>query len=77
MTGLRNYNKDWAGFITLTDRRTVHVKTIRGGYDKVILTYRYECENCDYTVTRDGLPGLDRTALKHVKQVHGLKPWKD
>ena len=75
MMNVREHNPAWAGYITLTGRRSVHVKSLTGGYDKVILTWRYECENCDYQVTKDGLSALDKVALKHVRTAHDLRPW--
>lgn len=69
---MKQYLEEWGGHIELIKGRKVHVKTRTGGYDKMVLTYLYECEACSFTAKRDGLVGLDRIALLHKKKEHTL-----
>jgi len=69
---MKQYLEEWGGSIELIKGRKVHVRTPTGGYDKMVLTYLYECQNCEFTAQRDGLAGLDRVALTHKKQEHTL-----
>jgi hypothetical protein len=69
---MKQHLDEWGGSIELVKGRKVHVKTRNGGYDKMVLTFRFECADCDYAVNKDGLPALDRIARLHSKQEHKL-----
>lgn len=67
---LRQYVDSWDGYVSVTDRKNVHVKTMTGGYSKTIHTYLYECNKCNWTVTKISLIPLHKAAVKHHKQQH-------
>lgn len=63
---VRYFFDDVKAWIELVDKRTYHVQTPTGGYDKTVLTYEFTCRWCGVTGRSQTIEAVKRLAAKHT-----------